>query len=114
MDASDFSSKRSSLEPIDIEISSEFFSDNFLPLLHKAVMSNVKVGSKGVLNLIISLRISLMHELISLEEYNLLLTLIIALPEFWKWREAEHSFIDPEQKFDANEKAIVLMKKQFS
>lgn len=111
---SELSSKRSSMEPVDIEITSEFFSAKFLPLMHQTVMSNVKVGSKGILNLIISLRTALMHEVVTMEEHNLILNLLIQLPEFWKWRNATHSFIDSEKKFEINDKGVLLMKKQFS
>ena len=77
MEHSELSSKRSSLDPVDIDISSEFFSERFLPLLHKTIMNNVKIGSKGILNLIISLRIALMQESLSQDEYNLILSLLV-------------------------------------
>ena len=77
MEREELSSKRSSMEPVDIEINNEFFSDRYLPLLHQTLMSNVKNDSKAILNFIISLRLSLMQEAITLEEYNLIMNLMI-------------------------------------
>ena len=102
------------MDPVDIDISSEFFSDRFLPLLHRTIMNNVKIGSKGILNLIIALRIALTQESVTQDEYNLILSLLVKLNEFWKWRDSEHSFIDPEQKFNINDKHVELMRKQLS
>ena len=78
---------------VEIEIGKEFFRERFLPLVHKTIMSNVKIQSVCVLNMILSLRFSLMYEAVSLKEYQYILQQFTKLKEFYRWRDEGHHFI---------------------
>ena len=70
---------KSKVEIIDIEIGPEFFSDVMLPMLHTSVMCNVKAESKPFFNLMLAMRIALQQKTMSQEEYNFILTQLVAL-----------------------------------
>jgi hypothetical protein len=75
---------------VEIEIGKEFFRERLLPMVHKTVMSNVKLQSVSVFNMIVALRFALMYEAVTLKEYQYILQQFIKLKEFYRWRDDGH------------------------
>lgn len=60
---------RRQLSEMELEIDSEFFSKQVLPVIHRVMMSNVKIDSKSFFNLVFSLRLGLLYNSLTIEEY---------------------------------------------
>lgn len=95
--------KQSTLE---LEIDQDFFSKDILPVIHQVMMSNVKIQSKNFFNLVLSLRIGLLYNSLTLEEFQFILNQLILQKEFWKWRDPSHKFIDLSTAVDKQFKGI--------
>ena len=65
----EMSVERRQLSEMELEIDSEFFSKQVLPVIHRVMMSNVKIDSKNFFNLVFSLRLSLLYNSLTIEEY---------------------------------------------
>ena len=52
-----------------MEIDNEFFSKKIIPVIHKVMMSNIKIDSKSFFNFVLSLRFALLYNSISVEEH---------------------------------------------
>lgn len=61
-----------------------------IPVVHKVMMSNVKIESKSFFNFCLALRIGLLYNSITIEEHAFIQNQLILLPDFWKWRDPEH------------------------
>ena len=85
---------------VELEIDQTFFSDKIIPIIHKVMMSNVKIESKDFFNFVLGLRLALLYGSITIDENNFVLSQLVQLKEFWKWRNAKHSFIDPNAQVD--------------
>lgn len=79
---------------VELEIDNDFFSKRVIPVVHKVMMSNVKIESKSFFNFVLSLRFALLYNSISVEEHQLILNQLILLKDFWMWRDSSHQFID--------------------
>jgi len=75
---------------LELEIDQDFFSKEVLPVVHRVMMSNVKIESKSFLNLVFSLRLGLLYNSLTIEEHHFILNQLILLKEFWKWRDPNH------------------------
>ena len=62
---------------VELEIDSNFFSGQVLPKIHKVMMSNVKIDSKNFFNFVLSLRLALMYNSMTIEEHNHILNQLI-------------------------------------
>ena len=60
---------RRQLSEMELEIDSEFFSKQVLPVIHRVMISNVKIDSKSFFNLVFSLRLGLLYNSLTIEEY---------------------------------------------
>ena len=65
----EMSVERRQLSEMELEIDSEFFSKQVLPVIHRVMMSNVKIDSKNFFNLVFSLRLGLLYNSLTIEEY---------------------------------------------
>ena len=65
----EMSVERRQLAEMELEIDSEFFSKQVLPVIHRVMMSNVKIDSKNFFNLVFSLRLGLLYNSLTIEEY---------------------------------------------
>ena len=59
---------------IEINVDSEFFTNLLMPTIHQTMMSNVKIESTALFNLVLSLKLALAYGSIVLEEYNFILS----------------------------------------
>jgi hypothetical protein len=75
---------------MEVEIDSDFFSKEVLPVIHRVMMSNVKIDSKSFFNLVFSLRLGLLYNSLTIEEFHFILNQLILQKEFWKWRDPSH------------------------
>ena len=85
---------------VELEIDNDFFSKKVIPVVHKVMMSNVKIESKSFFNFVLSLRLALLYNSISVDEFQLILNQLILLKDFWKWRDGSHQFIDVNAQVD--------------
>ena len=83
---------------VEIEIDDNFFSKKVIPMVHKVMMSNVKIESKSFFNFVLSLRLALLYNSVTIEEHQLILNQLILLKGFWKWRDPSHQFVDVTSK----------------
>ena len=97
---SDGASMRRKQSEVELEIDNDFFSKKVIPVIHKVMMSNVKVESKSFFNFVLSLRFALQYNSITIEEHQLMLDQLILLQDFWKWRDGSHQFIDVDTPVD--------------
>ena len=65
----EMSVERRQLSEMELEIDSEFFSKQVLPVIHRVMMSNVKIDSKNFFNLVFSLRLGHLYNSLTIEEY---------------------------------------------
>lgn len=63
------SSMRRKQSEVEIEIDNEFFSKRVIPVIHKVMMSNVKIESKSFFNFVLALRFALLYNSISFDEH---------------------------------------------
>ena len=54
---------------VELEIDSDFFSKKVIPVIHKVMMSNVKIESKSFFNFVLALRLALLYNSISVDEH---------------------------------------------
>ena len=54
---------------VELEIDGAFFSQRVLPIIHKVMMSNVKIESKSFFNFVLALRVGLLYNSITLDEH---------------------------------------------
>lgn len=54
---------------VELEIDNAFFSNQVIPVIHKVMMSNVKIESKSFFNFVLSLRIGLLYNSITYDEH---------------------------------------------
>lgn len=85
---------------IEIEIGPEFFRETLLPTTHKLMMSNVKIKSVSVFNMVLALRLALLFETVNYKEYNFILKQYVKLHEFHHWRDDNHHFVKLTEKAD--------------
>ena len=83
---------------VEIEIDDNFFSKKVIPMVHKVMMSNVKIESKSFFNFVLSLRLALLYNSVTIEEHQLILNQLILLKGFWKWRDPSHQFVEVTSK----------------
>lgn len=58
---------------VELEIDQAFFSDKIIPTIHRVMMSNVKIESKDFFNFVLSLRLALLYNSITVDESNFIL-----------------------------------------
>ena len=54
---------------MELEIDSDFFSKKVIPVIHKIMMSNVKIESKSFFNFVLALRLALLYNSITVDEH---------------------------------------------
>jgi hypothetical protein len=84
-------------DQVEVEIGETFFREKVLPSTHKLMMSNVKLESVSTFNMVLALRFALLFETITNKEYNYMLQQFVKLPDFYRWREGDHEFVDLNQ-----------------
>ena len=64
---------------IEIDVDSNFFTAEVVPTIHQTMMSNVKIESTALFNLVLSLKLALAYGSINPDEYHFILSQLISL-----------------------------------